>query len=118
MSRSSKFGPDDYDGPERRHIDLLQNQRILNLEQQIADISVVMRASVYEGMRAAMTDPEVLAAMWGAAMKQSQVALHQRAGRWLFSKWTAILAFVMVLASYIGWPATLKLLAGVVKGGD
>lgn len=69
-------------------------------------------------MRDAMTDPDVLASMWETAMKQSQKAIHQRAGRWLFSKWTAILAFVFVLASYIGWPATLKLIVGVAGKGE
>lgn len=114
---TSRFHPEDeFDGTERRRVDLIQNNRIAQLEHQIADIAVVMRKAVSEGMQDAMTNPEVLTAMWGAAMTQSQKAIHQRAGRWLFSKWFAIGALVVAVASYIGWPATIKLLVTALEG--
>ena len=106
----------DYTGPERRVYDRITDARLSTLEAQMADVAVTMREAVADGMRQALTDPEVLAAVWSAAMKQGQAGMHQRVGRWVFSKWTAILALVLLAANYIGWPATLKLLLGLSKG--
>lgn len=114
------FNDPDYVGPERRlHLsarDRAADARLRTLEHQVAGIAVVMQEAVAAGMRQALTDPRVLSQVWEAAMKQGQAGLHQRAGRWLFSRWTAILVMVFLLASYIGWPATAKLLFGLVKG--
>lgn len=103
-----------WDGNERRQ--KLAEDRLDLLEQQMAGMSVVMADAVAQGMRQALTDPAVLSAVWLAAMKQGSRGLHERAGRWLFSKWFAIAALVIMAASYIGWPATLKILLGLVKG--
>ena len=105
-----------WDGQERRTRDRITDARLDELEHQIAGISVVMQEAVAAGMRQALTDPAVLSAVWAAAMKQGQVGLHQRVGRWVFSRWVAIGLLFVVLASYIGWPATLKILMGLIKG--
>lgn len=112
---TSRFNPDDgYEGTDRRKLDV-QNTRLRALEMQMADIAVVMADAVENGMRRAMTDPDVISAMFSEAMKQGQRGIHERAGRLLFSKWTGILGILVVLASYIGWPATLKMILGIGK---
>ena len=113
---TSRFGEDaPYEGQERRKIDLMQNSRIQTLEMQMADIALVMADAVENGMRRAMTDPDVVGAMFSEAMKQGQRSIHERAGRLLFSKWTGILGIMIVLASYIGWPSALKMFLGIDK---
>lgn len=106
----------DWDGQERRSRDRITDARLDLLEAQMADVAVVMTDAVAAGMRQALTDPAVLSAVWAAAMKQGQVGLHQRVGRWVFSRWVAIGLLFVVLASYIGWPATLKIVMGLIKG--
>lgn len=101
---------------DRETMDRITDSRLSTLEAQMADVAVTMREAVAAGMREALTDPDVLAAVWTAAMKQGQAGLHQRVGRWVFSKWMAIAVICVTLASYIGWPATLKILVGLVKG--
>lgn len=104
----------EWDGEERRQ--KITEDRIGLLEQQMAGVVVVMRQAVADGMRQALTDPVVLGAVWSAAMKQGQAGLHMRAGRLIFSRWFAIAAIFATLASFIGWPATLKILLGLVRG--
>lgn len=106
---------------DERMTALEAKQRVLDvghrhLVDQMADITVSMRDAVAEGMRQTLTDPEVLAAVWEAAMKQGQRGLHERAGRWLFSRWTGLVVLLMLLAQYIGWPAAVKALLGITKG--
>lgn len=103
-------------GPDRHVYDRITEARLDALEAQMADVAVTMREAVAAGMREALTDPDVLAAVWTAAMKQGRVGLHQRVGRLVISKWMAIAALCFTLATYIGWPATLKILVGLVKG--
>lgn len=111
---------DGYDGPEKRayasHAERITQARLRTLESQMGDIAAVMTEAVAQGMRQALTDPAVLSQVWSAAMKQGQQGLHQRVGRFVFSRWTGIAAMFILLASYIGWPATLKVIFGMFKG--
>lgn len=93
------------------------------LTHQMAEIVVEMREAVAAGMREALTDPEVLAGMWDAAMTRAQQAAAASTGRWVlgsikafFNKWLVIAVIVVLLGQYIGWPAAMKVLAGIVKG--
>lgn len=126
MSPADRRRGDDprYTGPERRsdrRLDALEAQhRALGaghamLTDQMADLTVGMREAVADGMRQALTDPAVLAAVWDAAMTQGQRGLHERAGRWIFSRWSGLALLLYMLAQYIGWPAALKALLGLSK---
>lgn len=114
-------GEDEYTGPERRahasHAERITQARLRTLESQMGDIAAVITEAVAQGMRQALTDPAVLSQVWSAAMEQGQQGLHQRVGRFVFSRWTGIAAMFILLASYIGWPATLKVIFGMFKGG-
>lgn len=93
------------------------------LTQQMAEIVIEMRQAVAAGMREALTDPEVLAGMWDAAMRRAQQAAAQQIGRSVigsvrafFSRWVVIALIVIIVGQYMGWGGALKVLAGIVKG--
>ena len=69
-----------YTGPERRRTeDRITEARLRALEQQMADIAVVMRESVRGGLRDAVADPE----LWDAAGAAMRAQAQSAAGGWL-----------------------------------
>lgn len=89
----------------------------------MADMAVVMRDAVAQGVSQALTDPTVHDQVWGAILTRVQRGAAERTGRWflgslgaLLNRWTVIAALVLLVGQYIGWPAALKLLFGAIKG--
>lgn len=93
---------------ERGH-DLLANQ--------VAGFGAVMQKAVAEGMRDGMAeiiaDPQLLDAFWAAAVQRGQRGIHEQAGRWLFSRWTAVIALVFLFGQTVGWGVVVKAVLGV-----
>lgn len=91
---------------------------------RMAELPEIIRTAVSQGIeagaRAIVTNPELLDAFWAAAVQRGQRGLHEQAGRWLFSKWTAIIALVFLMGQVMGWPVVIKALLGIgisAKGG-
>lgn len=130
LERRQGWDPD-YTGPERRrgvHTRPLteadmrgRDNRLRALEasnnlltEQMAQMTVAMSGAVAAGIRQALTDPALLTAVFDAAVVQSRKGIYAQAGKWVFSRWTGIAVIVYMLSSYLGWPATLKVLWGLV----
>lgn len=112
---------------EERMSGLEAGQRLLEAghdaqAQRLEDIAGMIQQAVAEGMKigikAVIDDPKLLDSFWAAAVDRGQRGLHEKAGAWLFSKWTVVIALVFMMGQVIGWPAVIKAIFGIgLKGG-
>ena len=124
MAQTAWDGTDRRQRPEWREDDeRIFEARVRLLEAQVADMAVVMRDAVAQGVSQALTDPVVHDAVWNTILTRAKSGAAERTGRWflgslgaLLNRWVVIGALVMLVGQYIGWPAALKVLFGAIKG--
>lgn len=109
-----------YTGPERRRAeDRITEARLRHLEEQMADIAVVMRDAVTAGLRDAVADPQ----LWDAAGKAMRQQAQSAAGGWLLGGVGALgkrLAWIVAIAAGVyalgGWSALAALIKAQAAG--
>lgn len=102
-----------YTGPDRRAEDRLTAARVRVLEEQMADIAVVMREAVRAGLRDAVADPQ----LWDAAGKAMREQAQSAAGGWLLGGVGALgkrAAWILAIGAGVyalgGWSALVALI--------
>lgn len=87
------------------------------LQTMLSELPAALEAATERAMRRVATDQALHQQIGASVLQQAAGNMHKKVGRFVFSKWFAIGALVIVVANAIGWPATIKALLALFKGG-
>lgn len=85
------------------------------LQTMLAELPAALEAATERAMRRVATDQVLHQQIGASVLEQATGNMHRKVGRFVFSKWFALAALVVVVANAIGWPATIKAMFGLVK---
>jgi hypothetical protein len=89
------------------------------LATMLEKLPEALEEATERAMRRVATDQTLHKQIGASVLEQAAGNMYWSVGRFIFSKWFAIAALVVVVANAIGWPATIKaLLTTVFKGGS
>lgn len=85
------------------------------LATMLEKLPEALELATERAMRRVMTDKTLHEQIGASVMEQATTNMHRRVGRFIFTKWFALVALVFVVASAIGWPATIKAVLSLGK---
>lgn len=99
----------------RQHDEHAQQLVAQALATMLDKLPAALEEATERAMRRVMTDKELHTQVGASVLEQATGNMHRKVGRFIFSRWFALAALVLVIANAIGWPATIKALFGLVK---